>query len=140
MVIAALLTAPATGGTSVVAVTGLGFTTGTAGAAVNVTTDIADIIKTNKENSEIMIICRGRNNVAERLKKHFDELERVAIELKQLNVEETEAYALSLLNLVKKGNSVRTSASNIQRLSKCANLASGASNVLLRGGANFGKP
>ena len=126
-----------TGGASLVAATGYGFTTGAAGAAVNITTDITDLITTKLENSEIRRICNQRNDVANRLKNHFDELQRVALELRRLNVEETAAYELSLKNLVSKGNSIRTSAANIVQLSRCAGLASGTSNMLLRGGGKF---
>ena len=119
--------------------TGYGILTGAAGAAVNVTTDITDLITTKIENSEIENICKQRNHVATRLMAHFHELERVANELKQLNVNEDEAYALSLKNLAVKSNSIRTSAKNVLQLSRCAQMAKGASSMLLRGGGTFWK-
>ncbi|CAF4047936.1 unnamed protein product, partial [Adineta steineri] len=112
---------------------------GTAGAAVNITTDITDMITTKIENSQVESICARRNLVADRLKKHFDELERVAMELRRLNVGETEAYALSLKNLASKSNSMRTSSSTIIQLSKCAKLANGTSSMFLRSGGKFWK-
>ncbi|CAF2853351.1 unnamed protein product [Rotaria sp. Silwood2] len=139
VVVGSLILAPFTGGASIVAATGYGFLASTAGAAVNLTTDITDMITTHIKNNQIESICGRRNDVAGRLKKHFDELERVAIELKRLNVEETEAYALSLKNLVLNGNSIRTSAASILKLSRCAQMASGTSNMLLRGGGTFWK-
>jgi hypothetical protein len=128
-----------TGGASLVAATGYGFLVSTAGAAVNLTTDITDLITTRIENSEIKKICDRRNGVADRLMNHFNELERVANELRKLNVEETEAYALSLKNLVSNGNSIRTSATKILQLSRYAQMASGTSSMLLRGGGTFWK-
>ncbi|CAF0835551.1 unnamed protein product [Adineta steineri] len=139
VVVGSLLLAPFTGGASIVAATGYGVIAGAAGAAVNITTDIADLVTTRIENSQVKDICGRRNYVADRLKVHFDELERVATELRRLNVGETEAYALSLKNLASKGNSIRTSSSSIVQLSKCAQLANGTSSMLLRGGGNFWK-
>ncbi|CAF1307087.1 unnamed protein product [Adineta steineri] len=134
-----LLLAPFTGGASIIAVTGYGVVASTAGAAVNLTTDIADMITTRFENCRITSICQGRNYVASRLKEHFNELERVAIELKQLKVEEPLAYVLSLTNLVTAQTKVETSAAKILELSRYAQLASGPSNMLLRGGGTYWK-
>ncbi|CAF3566083.1 unnamed protein product [Rotaria socialis] len=139
VLLGSLVLAPFTGGASIVAASGYGLLASTAGAAVNLTTDITDIITTKIENSQIESICSQRNDVAVRLKKHFDELERVAMELIGLNVEESEAYALSLKNLVLKANSIRSSAASILQLSKCAQLASGTSSMLLRNGGTFWK-
>ena len=86
------------------------------------------------EKGQIEEICARRNQVANRLQEYFDELERVAMELKALNVEEERAYLLSLGNIISKGNKVRTSAAEIVKLSESAQVASATSNMLLRNG------
>ncbi|CAF1340982.1 unnamed protein product [Rotaria sordida] len=135
----ALVLAPFTGGASIVAATGYGALACTAGAAINITTDLTDMVTQRIKNSQIESICGRRNEVANRLKEHFDEVERVATELKALNVEEDNAYALSLWNAIKKGNRVRTSTRDIIQLSRCVEVASGASNMCLRSGGYFWK-
>ncbi|CAF0966480.1 unnamed protein product [Adineta ricciae] len=136
---ASLMAASFTGGASIVAAGGCGLLIGTAGAAVNLTTGIADLITTQLENKEIESICAIRDVVAAQLQIHFDELERVAHELRRLNVDEIAAYALSLRNLVFKGNSIRTSDINITQLSKCVLLARESSSTLLCGEGAFWK-
>lgn len=124
-----------TGGASIVVATGYGALVGSTGAVINVATDLTDMIAQKLESSEIENICARRNQVANRLKEHFDELERVAMELKKLNVEENDAYVLSLRQIIiTKGTSIKTSAEDIIQLSTCAHMASGASNMCLRNG------
>ncbi|UJR18204.1 hypothetical protein I4U23_005105 [Adineta vaga] len=139
VLIGALVLAPFTGGASIVAASGYGATICAAGAAVNLTTDLTDMVTQRIEKSQVEDICARRNKVTNRLKEHFTEIERVATELKALNVKEDHAYFLSLWNALKTGNRVRTSATDILQLSKCAQAANGASNMGLRGGGYFWK-
>ncbi|CAF1172914.1 unnamed protein product [Adineta steineri] len=134
-----LLLAPFTGGASIVAAAGYGVLTSTAGAAVNLTTDITDMITTKIENCQVLVICGKRNDVADRLKKHFGEIERVAFALKALDVEAQKAHFLSLINMVFTHHKVETSAAKILQLSRYAQLANGSSKMLLRGGGAFWK-
>jgi len=127
------------GGASIVAATGYGALVAAAGAGVNLVTDITDMITQRIENGQIEDICAQRNEVANRLQEYFDELERVAIELKKKNVEEEHAYLLSLVNLFSKAKGIKTSAEDILKLSRCAQVANGASNMLLRNGGYFWK-
>ena len=91
------------------------------------------------EKGQIENICARRNQVATRLQEYFDELERVAIELKALNVEEKRAYLLSLGSIISKGNKVKTSAEEILTLSRSAQVASGTSKLLSQSGDLFWK-
>ena len=127
------------GGASIVVATGYGAIAAAAGAGINLVTDLTDAITQRIEKGQIEDICTRRNEVANHLKEYFDELERVAVKLKALNVEEEHAYILSLGNIVSKGNRIRTSAEDIIKLSRCAQVASGASNMLLRNGGYFWK-
>ena len=127
------------GGASIVAATGYGAIVAAAGAGVNLATDLTDMITQNIEKSEIESICSRRNQVGNRLTKYFDELQRVATELRKLNVEESSAYLLAIKNIISKGNSIRTSAADILKLSRSVQVANGASGMLLRNGGYFWK-
>lgn len=128
-----------TGGASIVVATGYGVIATVAGSGVNLVTDLTDMATQSIEKSQIKKICAKRNQVANRLQEYFAELERVAIELRGLNVEEEHAYFLSLVNIISNGNSIRTSAEDVIKLSRCIQAANGASNMLLRNGGYFWK-
>ena len=127
------------GGASLVAATGYGALAAAAGAGINLATSVADMIAQRIEKGHIEEICARRNQVASRLQEYFNELERVAIELKALNVEENRAYLLSLGSIISKSNKVRASAADIVKLSQSAQVASGTSNMLLGKGNLFWK-
>ncbi|UJR18531.1 hypothetical protein I4U23_005437 [Adineta vaga] len=138
-IIGALALAPITGGISIVAATGYGAVVCGAGAVVNLATDITDMATQNIEKSQVEKICARRNNVANRLGQYFAEIDRVANELRALHIKEDHAYLLSLWNAIKTGNNMRASAEDILQLSRCAQVANGASNMYLRTGGYFWK-
>lgn len=127
------------GGASIVAATGYGAIVAGAGAGVNLVTDITDQITQRIEGGQIKTICTGRDNVAKRLEKHFTEINNVYVKLQNLNVKEDEALLLSMVNAVTKNPKVQTTAEELMNLKRCAQAASGASNLLLRNGGYFWK-
>lgn len=139
VLIGSLLLAPITGGASIVVATGYGAMTAVAGAGINLVTDLTDMITQRIEKGQIEDICARRNQIANDLKEYFEEMERVAGKLRELNVDEERAYILSLGNIISKGNMIKTSAEDIIKLSRCAQVASGTSNMLLRNGGYFWK-
>lgn len=128
-----------TAGASLVATTGYGAVAAATGAGINLATTLTDMVAQRIEKGQIEKICAQRNQVATRLQEYFDELERVAIELKALNVEENRAYLLSLGSVISKGKKVKTTAEEILRLSQSAQAASGTSSILSRSGDLFWK-
>lgn len=128
-----------TAGASLVAATGYGAVAAATGAGINLATTLTDMVAQRIEKGQIEKICAQRNQVATRLQEYFDELERVAIELKALNVEENRAYLLSLGSVISKGKKVKTTAEEILRLSQSAQAASGTSSILSRSGDLFWK-
>lgn len=130
IIIGSLLLAPITGGASVVAAAGYGSAVALAGGAINLTTDITDMITQWVEKDDVKQICKQRNNVARRLKEHFEELQRVAKELQKLNVEVDQSYVFAFVGLVLKGR-------GIIQIGQCAQVAKGTYNFLLRNGGHY---
>ena len=68
ILIGGLISAPFTGGASVIAATGLGAAIATSGTAVNVATDLADFFTTKFLSKKVNEICVRRKSIAKRLR------------------------------------------------------------------------
>lgn len=96
LMIGGLVAAPFTGGTSVIVLTGYGAALAVGGTAVNIGTDITDMITSRLSASRIDEICAKRNSIGERLSNYFDEVKRVAQELKAIGTDEENSFGLAL--------------------------------------------
>lgn len=93
LVIGGLLLAPFTAGTSLVAATGLGAALGLGGAAVNLSTEAVDFFASKSFTNQIKKMFEERNQVGERLKELFDQIEAISSALVSEGMNEDDAAA-----------------------------------------------
>lgn len=103
LLIGALLLAPFTGGTSIVAATGLGTALGIGGAAVNIGTEVVDFFSSKEFTKQITEAFESRNKIGEKLANYFKEIEDIFSLLIDRNMTEEEAAANATFMVFKRG-------------------------------------
>ena len=89
LTIGAIVLAPFTGGTSIVAATGIGASLGLGGALTNIGADVVDLIKTKKYQKTIQDLFEKRQTVCKNLSKFMNKFQaQIDEEFKKTNNEE----------------------------------------------------
>ena len=84
-------------------------------------------------NSQIEDSCARRNQVAQRLMTRFQQIERGAVDLKQLELEETDAFTELFAFAAKRCGSY-SSAKDLISVTRCIRVAKNVSDIVLRNG------
>lgn len=137
LIVGAVILAPFTAGASVLAAAGIGAAVGATGGLTNVAVDVIDACITKSELEKIERICARRQNVARRLGEYFEELQRLINHLKKKNVEDDVACSISLLQILKNGTRVVTSAKNLNALMKFVTVPKGIASASVHRGYRF---
>ena len=135
LIVGALVLAPFTGGTSIVAATGMGTLLGIGGATVSVGTEVYDFFASKNFTEQITEIFEKRNKIGEKLAKFFKEIETISSRLLEEGMDEDEAAATSTFFVLKRGmNSV-----NFFRFHNLGSFAKATSgiNFSIRAGGQF---
>ncbi|CAF1035664.1 unnamed protein product [Brachionus calyciflorus] len=103
LVIGSLVLAPFTGGTSIVAATGLGTALGIGGAAVSIGTEAVDFFASKTLTEQISEIFDKRNKTGEKLNEYFQEIEKISEFLMKDGMNEDEAAASATFLVFKRG-------------------------------------
>ena len=97
LVIGAVTASFFTGGTSLVALTGAGTLLGLGGSAVNLSTDIIDMIYSKIRKLDLEEIVEKRKRAAERFSENFNVISQISEVLKNAGLSEEDASDIALL-------------------------------------------
>ncbi|CAF0927775.1 unnamed protein product [Brachionus calyciflorus] len=135
LLIGALVLAPFTGGTSIVAATGLGTALGIGGAAVSIGTEAVDFFASKTFTEQMIEIFEKRNKTGEKLNEYFQDIEKVCEILIKDGMNEDEAAANAAYLVLKRG----INGANALRFHNLNSLiyASSGFNLATRAGGQF---
>ncbi|CAF1431520.1 unnamed protein product [Adineta ricciae] len=131
LTVGCIIAAPFTGGTSIVALTGLGSVTAMAGAVTNLGTDAVDMIWTKKYQSDLVEIDKRLQCVAEEFAWYMNQIEAEAARIfiktgnERAAIEEAFQVLVATGNIGFKGKQVRDIGKNMGRTTGTTMLRNG---------------